>query len=345
MVIWLEPRAEKKKFKRNGNSWRLQRFLSQIFLTLCRGERSKADDNIREEFQPEVLRSERETGDSTDDESLEDSDKEVSDFLSDEEVEKPLGDPYDETDRIEGGVNDWHKSLSLGSENCFSEKYEEAKVEVSNDKEAIDEYGKENVGRTQESSDFSSSGPAPQDNLECFSSGSAWSPIGESNCGKSQSPNKYSYEQLQINRKPDINVNDGGESDFGAPVELIGVSEKMKLLLSTNTPLKEKLERISNEISDQNSNQKKFKEEARSDRMIPPLERRVTRSQSTQWKGKDERKWKQKEKDESCDSTQASVGIANRFEEIGGACGFFEAKQKRKTQIKVSKIGDFDGKP
>ncbi|KAI3507075.1 hypothetical protein L1887_21830 [Cichorium endivia] len=68
--------------------------------------------------------------------------------------------------------------------------------------------------------------------------------------------------------------------DLGVPLDLNGVSDKMKLLLSRETPIKEKLEKISKEAKAPYSQQSNSNIEKKGECKIPTMERRITRSQS-----------------------------------------------------------------
>ncbi|KAI3740009.1 hypothetical protein L2E82_30425 [Cichorium intybus] len=115
------------------------------------------------------------------------------------------------------------------------------------------------------------------------------------------------------------------------PEELNGISTDLKILLFRSTPIKEKLEKVSNSkspmqtISDQGNNGEQDK---RGKRRTPIFEKRITRSQKRQaWK---QQGWVQDQSNDSVSGVDSSIsaGISNRMEEIGEISGFGKRKVK-----------------
>ncbi|KAI3701010.1 hypothetical protein L2E82_45652 [Cichorium intybus] len=309
--------------------------------------------------------SEEEERDSEDDDSL-DSDEDSSDFLSDEEVEMSLCDSNDRHPDLEkndeikpreepmvskkcaGEINEESKVILLNdeikpreepmvSEKCAAEINEESKVILLNEPTDVANNQENNESLKQTSPISTPPGPAisPQ-----TSSGHFISPIGDS--GENVRDTFKAEDGNGSNTELSANKN----QEKGEPVDQIGLSDKMKLLLSRETPLKEKLERIAKKENTQNKCQSNSNKEIKSDRKIPIMERRITRSQSTRGRKTEIRQaWFEKETS-SVESSFENVGITNRIDEIGSLCGFKEAKQdlSAKCHRSVGKKGVLIGK-
>ncbi|KAI3790695.1 hypothetical protein L2E82_03926 [Cichorium intybus] len=113
----------------------------------------------------------------------------------------------------------------------------------------------------------------------------------------------------------------GLDKAMKTPTVLDGVSDKMKILISRSTPIKEKLVIINGNVEDQKVNQTDMAEDKTSECNFSTCERRITRSQTSRSKNVEVRKTKAGRK-ESMGESLASVGVSNRLEEIGDTCGF-----------------------
>ncbi|KAI3679818.1 hypothetical protein L2E82_50927 [Cichorium intybus] len=120
------------------------------------------------------------------------------------------------------------------------------------------------------------------------------------------------------------------------PTNLNRVSDKMKILLSRNTPISEKLEQMEEKGENQQLIQYKETSSKMNDNRAQNGDRRITRSQSSKWKKKDEKVEKKDTEtswgDSISTSSSISTGVVNRLKEVGEACGFHEDKKRTKSQ-------------
>ncbi|KAI3679585.1 hypothetical protein L2E82_51123 [Cichorium intybus] len=129
----------------------------------------------------------------------------------------------------------------------------------------------------------------------------------------------------------------------GDPLELQGVSEKMRLLLSRDTPIKEKLGQIIEGIKSQKQHLDDPIEATQRDCKIATMERRVTRSQSSKRRRPEDRHERHIQQI-SKDSSSNSIGISIRLDEIGSSCGFHRCERSRKINQNAGKKGASTGK-
>ncbi|KAI3764054.1 hypothetical protein L2E82_14054 [Cichorium intybus] len=124
--------------------------------------------------------------------------------------------------------------------------------------------------------------------------------------------------------------------NMNTPTNFNRVSDKMKILLSRNTPISEKLEQMEEKGGNQQRIQYKEISSKMNDIRAQNGDRRITRSQSNKWKKKDEKVEKKDTEsswgDSISTSSSISMGVANRLKEVGDACRFHEDKTKAKSQ-------------
>ncbi|KAI3709172.1 hypothetical protein L2E82_38931 [Cichorium intybus] len=131
------------------------------------------------------------------------------------------------------------------------------------------------------------------------------------------------------------------------PEDLNGVSANLNFLLSRSTPIKEKLDKISNtkpQIQPNGDHEVFGDQENFEKKSTPIFERRITRSQKRQaWK---QQGWIQDQSSEIFSSTESSIssGIMNKVEEIGKKCGFGKHKGKGSGKRQGGLKGVNDGK-
>ncbi|KAI3708269.1 hypothetical protein L2E82_37434 [Cichorium intybus] len=136
--------------------------------------------------------------------------------------------------------------------------------------------------------------------------------------------------------------------NMNTPTNFNRVSDKMKILLSRNTPISEKLEQMEGKGGNQHLIQYKENSTTMNDNKAQNAERRITRSQSSKWKTKDDKVEKRDTEsswgDSISTSSSISMGVANRLKEVGDACGFQEDTTKGKSQRHNYKNGAQSGK-
>ncbi|KAI3510531.1 hypothetical protein L1887_17597 [Cichorium endivia] len=126
------------------------------------------------------------------------------------------------------------------------------------------------------------------------------------------------------------------------PAVLKNVLENLKILLSKDTPIKERLEKLSNKDHHLWINGNNGENEVKTHRgkeKTPMFERQITISQKRHaWKQQGRVQDSIGDSSEGIDSS-ISVGISNRMEEIGIMCGLEKPKAKGKSK----KLGGLKG--
>ncbi|KAI3708488.1 hypothetical protein L2E82_37658 [Cichorium intybus] len=119
-----------------------------------------------------------------------------------------------------------------------------------------------------------------------------------------------------------------GESDENNLI-LNGVSDKLKTLLSKNTPIKEKLEGVGVDMRKEEERIEDLQKKAK-------MERRVTRSQRKILQRDPMLETREKRNWEMIDLTVDFEKSDTRLEEVGGSCGFVKGGRKEKTKGKLN---------
>lgn len=109
--------------------------------------------------------------------------------------------------------------------------------------------------------------------------------------------------------------------------------------------MKEKLEKICNHTKVTEEDQSNPVKQRMPQDPIPKVEKRITRSQSSNSEKKITGGMTLITTGDSADSIASfsSIGVANRLEEIGSSCGFHEIQRKGNFMRNVSLKGDVSG--
>ncbi|KAI3506195.1 hypothetical protein L1887_28551 [Cichorium endivia] len=126
-----------------------------------------------------------------------------------------------------------------------------------------------------------------------------------------------------------------------SPRLISGVSEKLKNLLSRQTPIKEKLKEVNTEDHFYHAIGKSTPVMSETESKPVIVEQRITRSQSRK------QFLNPIMSDSECytsNESEMSINVAQRLEEVGGKCGLRKEKSKGKDGRKKGQRGDAKGK-
>ncbi|KAI3700026.1 hypothetical protein L2E82_44639 [Cichorium intybus] len=261
---------------------------------------------------------------SEDDSLFLDSGNERSEFSSDEEVGDSFGGPENNGSIPEKAVTgDTHEG-NLGNEEHAEgsgSKPQENIIIIKNNNE-------ENNTKTKQIEVVGQVGSNVHDYSHLVVMGPVNNLINESN--------QLNKEDTDLARLYDPQNGIGMALEVESQKGIKDMSDKMKFLLSKNTPLKDKLEKIKGESLELRMREMNGVEDKRKNYNITILEKRITRSQSSK-KSQNEEWSSTPQRNESREDSSVSTGVSNRLEEIRMSCGFHEVKNKAKVHRKITK--------
>ncbi|KAI3752873.1 hypothetical protein L2E82_24913 [Cichorium intybus] len=145
------------------------------------------------------------------------------------------------------------------------------------------------------------------------------------------------------------------------PEALIGVSDRLKHLLSTSTPIKDKIKRRDDEIKDSIVNQtegangeikaREDKADNKTQSMENSVEskinweRRMTRSQARKSRNKESSEESISSEEISSNYLQGVEDSELKIIEVGAKCGIYKGKGRGREQRKSIKKGKLNGNP
>ncbi|KAL4555831.1 hypothetical protein LXL04_038460 [Taraxacum kok-saghyz] len=135
----------------------------------------------------------------------------------------------------------------------------------------------------------------------------------------------------------DITPTNTVESETQPSLE--GMTEKMKILLARNTPIKEKLKKIEEKENNSEMKREARRLEKRKEIQNSSYEGCVTRSQARRREELEKIGFGLVQGSSSGGNSSVSVSVENRMEEIGEACGMSKAKGRDRSQNYEGKKG------
>ncbi|KAI3509116.1 hypothetical protein L1887_24142 [Cichorium endivia] len=148
---------------------------------------------------------------------------------------------------------------------------------------------------------------------------------------------KDTYEP--VNNKSNTETHLATENDeIGeSPLYRKGISGKLKILLSKNIPISDKLVE-EKEISTNRRSGDLTKSGEVMDRSTHQVEPRITRSQSRLFLKEDKGITRASSRSFSSENTETSFNVIQRMEEVGASCGLSKGKKERQTRRSVVKM-------
>ncbi|KAI3767572.1 hypothetical protein L2E82_17795 [Cichorium intybus] len=306
------------------------------------------DEDMGEEEEKEVMGEEEDEDVSEESERPSESEIESSENFSDEEDEESVGESFVKDSSPEEHVENQMIRLNANFDTGEGEKENRA----TNILEKSDEKKREDNSEINNMKEDGASDPIER-----------MSPIEENQKEEAQAQRSNSKKDTERDWAKDLKDKTQEDLDTlkedGLPISLNGVSDRLKELLSTSTPLKEKIKRKSEEIVDSNLDlfegaileniicqdkvhelvkTTKKKTESKQD-----LERRMTRSQSRLARSKERREDSDSSVEFSSNYIQGAEDKEQKLLEVGAKCGIRKEKEKGRGQRWSTKKGEKTG--